>query len=204
VDYYGTLKDFAGPGATIVAALSAVVVTAYFSSQQAKTAQGQLRLNLFDKRYAVYKDIKKSLLSFINAPNELETKLETGEWIAQLLLPFDEAALFFSPTTCAWLQIVRADCEALLAVVVIGREQDIVDWATRRRRFRLDQDFTGDEISEIISERRKELADSRPGIERTLWKHLEAMPERFQDDLSLGQLTSRLRRRHPGTELTKA
>jgi hypothetical protein len=38
---YCVAKDFAGPVATVIAAVAAVAVTAYFSSQQAKTARRQ-------------------------------------------------------------------------------------------------------------------------------------------------------------------
>jgi hypothetical protein len=41
VDCYSVAKDFAGPVATVIAAVAAVAVTAYFSSQQAKTARRQ-------------------------------------------------------------------------------------------------------------------------------------------------------------------
>ena len=65
-------KDFAGPLATVVAAGAAVWVTAHFSSQQAetarrqaKTAKDQLRLNLFDKRYAVYKGSAHDLFKIV-------------------------------------------------------------------------------------------------------------------------------------------
>jgi hypothetical protein len=65
-------KDFAGPLATVVAAGAPVWVTAHFSSQQAetarrqaKTAKDQLRLNLFDKRYAVYKGSAHDLFKIV-------------------------------------------------------------------------------------------------------------------------------------------
>jgi hypothetical protein len=121
VDWYSVAKDFAGPGATVVAALSAVAVTAYFSWQQAKTARrqattakDQLRLNLFDKRYAVYKDIERHLGSLVDTP--------TPPLVSELFVAFDEAAFFFSPATCEWLKTVRDDCQAFLEARAGQRE----------------------------------------------------------------------------------
>jgi hypothetical protein len=107
VDWYGALKDFAGPGATALAAIAAVLVTAHFSSRQTATARGQLRLDLFDKRYAAYKDIEQRLKLVLNAPGSA-----TAHEVAQLFLAFDEAAFFFSPATCEWLQTLMDDCKA--------------------------------------------------------------------------------------------
>jgi hypothetical protein len=55
---YGTLKDFAGPVATVVAAFSAVGVTGYFARRQWRTAKDKLLLDLFDKRFAVYDELR--------------------------------------------------------------------------------------------------------------------------------------------------
>jgi signal transduction histidine kinase len=41
VSHYSIFKDFAGPVATVVAALTTLVVASYFSRQQAKTAKQQ-------------------------------------------------------------------------------------------------------------------------------------------------------------------
>jgi len=54
-------KDFAGPIATIVAALAAVIVTVIFGLRQAATADAQkeialdkLKQDVFERRYKVY------------------------------------------------------------------------------------------------------------------------------------------------------
>jgi len=55
---YQCVKDFAGPFATIVAAIAAVIVTTYFNRQQTKIAQEQanianqkLRHDIFERQY---------------------------------------------------------------------------------------------------------------------------------------------------------
>jgi hypothetical protein len=60
---YQVFKDFAAPVATIVAALSAVVVTAYFAARQAWIAEEKLRHDLFDRRLQIF----TSIFDFYNA-----------------------------------------------------------------------------------------------------------------------------------------
>jgi hypothetical protein len=149
---YAVLRDFAGPVATVLAAIVVVGVTWRFSSQQAKTARGQLRLDLFDKRYAAYKDIEKRLALVLNVPGSA-----TADEVAQLFLAFDEAALFFSPATCEWLRTIKDDCKAFAEAAA--------------------HEGSGD-------------ARMRAALKKKLVDYLRAMPARFHDDLSLGQLTS--------------
>lgn len=65
---YQIFKDFAGPIATIIAAVAAVAVTAYFAWHQKKIAKEQaniavekLRHDLYDRRYRVF-DAARNLL----------------------------------------------------------------------------------------------------------------------------------------------
>jgi hypothetical protein len=62
VDYYSVMKDFAGPVATIIAALSAVGVTGYFTWRQWRTAKDKLLLDLFDKRFALYEELRAAVI----------------------------------------------------------------------------------------------------------------------------------------------
>jgi hypothetical protein len=57
-----TVKDFAGPVATVVAALTAVVVTGYFAHRQWRTAKDKLLLDLFDKRFALYEELRAAVV----------------------------------------------------------------------------------------------------------------------------------------------
>jgi hypothetical protein len=148
VHYYVALKDFAGPIATVFAAIVVVGVTWRFSSQQAETARGQLRLDLFDKRYQGYKIIEQRLADVLNAPVR-------GNAVAQLISVFDEAAFLFSPATCEWLRTIKDDCQAFAEVT----------------------DGCGD-------------PRMAAALQSKLVDYLRAMPGRFHDDLSLGQLTS--------------
>jgi hypothetical protein len=60
---YQVLKDFAGPVATIIAALAAVYVTAHFARKQAWLAREKLRYDLFDRRLQIF----SSIFDFYNA-----------------------------------------------------------------------------------------------------------------------------------------
>jgi hypothetical protein len=62
--WYQIFKDFAGPIATIIAALAALSVTAYFAwhqkkiaKEQADIAEEKLRLDLYDRRFEIFSSI---------------------------------------------------------------------------------------------------------------------------------------------------
>jgi hypothetical protein len=57
------LKDFAGPVATIFAAIAALSVTGYFAWHQKKIAEQKLRFDLFERRFAIF----DSIFDFYNA-----------------------------------------------------------------------------------------------------------------------------------------
>jgi hypothetical protein len=50
---YDLFKDFAGPIATVIASIAAVSVTTYFAWHQKRLAKKKLRLDLFERRWAV-------------------------------------------------------------------------------------------------------------------------------------------------------
>ena len=127
MDLYTVSKDFAAP----FAALCGAVAAAYFARQQsntakrqadialglaetatrqAETALDQLRFNLFEKRYAVYKEARHLLELMLagTSPSRART-LER-----RFLTAIDEAKFFFPPTTCHWLETVWDDCQELL------------------------------------------------------------------------------------------
>jgi hypothetical protein len=65
---YQIFKDFAGPTATIIAAVAAVSVTAYFAwhqkeiaKEQADIAREKLRHDLYERRYRVFDATRKLL-----------------------------------------------------------------------------------------------------------------------------------------------
>jgi hypothetical protein len=118
--FYHLLKDFAGPVATIIAAMVAVFVTwrlgsgqqsiaeqqAITARQQANTALDQLRYNLFQKRYSIYKcgiDLIRLLENGIQNPTDIVPFLET----------LDEARFFFADEVCQLLDALKKSSEQL-------------------------------------------------------------------------------------------
>jgi len=74
---YQAFKDFAGPFATVVAAMVALCVTAYFAYHQKRIAEEKLRLDLFDKRFAVFKsifDYYDVMISWKGTPEQIAAK----------------------------------------------------------------------------------------------------------------------------------
>lgn len=111
---YWFFKDFAAPIATIIAS----AVAAYFVRQQwitaekqANTALDQLRYNLFEKRYAIYDDVKQLLRLLLNEAHKKEFRPFD---VAAHYVVIDEAMFFFSSETCDWLRSVKADCQKFL------------------------------------------------------------------------------------------
>jgi hypothetical protein len=119
---YEIFKDFAGPVATIIASVTAAGITFYFASRQARIAQqqadtarqqantafDQLRLNLFEKRYAIYNMTRELIALVINKPTV------QGSEVVPLYAALNEAEFFFSPDICDWLRTLREQCNQLL------------------------------------------------------------------------------------------
>lgn len=71
---YEILKDFAGPVATIVAAVAAVRVTAHFAREQARLASEKLRYDLFDRRLSIFNsifDFYDAMISWKGTPEQI-------------------------------------------------------------------------------------------------------------------------------------
>jgi len=183
VDYYSVLKNFAGPFATLCAAIAATYFArqqwktaqrqaetaaqlaetakrqgerqATTADQQAKTALDQLRFNLFEKRYATYRAVEQFLKTLIEDADSRPLE------VAPYYRVFDEAKFFFSPATCKWLETVRADCQAFLDLNAM-RQQAGLDPRAQDQFLEMHHKLAG---------------------------HFMVMPERFCDDMSFRQLT---------------
>jgi type II secretory pathway pseudopilin PulG len=121
---YEIFKDFAGPVATIIASITAAVITWRFASwqariaqqqadtakQQASTAFDQLRYNLFEKRFALYNTARELIALVVNASNP------QGSDVVPLHAKLNEAEFFFSRDICDWLRALREDCNNLLVL----------------------------------------------------------------------------------------
>ena len=77
---YQTLEDFAGPASTIIASITAALITLFFAlrqvriaTQQAETSLDQLRYNIFEKRYAIYTSAKDLIESTLD-PSRVDSR----------------------------------------------------------------------------------------------------------------------------------
>ena len=111
MDLYQFAKDFAGPTATVIASITAGIITWTFASrqvkvatqqaaiakQQAQTAHDQLRHNLFERRYAIYGKVQELIRTMLNRHHE-------KDFSAFELVPFivnvREARFFFPESIC--------------------------------------------------------------------------------------------------------
>jgi hypothetical protein len=99
---YNTLKDFAGPVATVVAALSAVGVTGYFARRQWRTAKDTLLLDLFDKRFAVYQELRSPIEKYMGGTTGINELTEFTKAASR-------AQFLFGPQIDSFLEKTRKD-----------------------------------------------------------------------------------------------
>jgi hypothetical protein len=105
---YQLLKDFAGPAATLIASITAIVVTAVFSKSQLRIADSQrnialdkLKHDLFQKRYEIY-EAAKALLEYV--PFITDVQRSDAARIG-------EARFYFPTEICVVLSDIKDRCE---------------------------------------------------------------------------------------------
>src|SRR6266404_5609965 len=98
-NYYDVLKDFAGPVATTIDAITAIVVTHRFNKRQIAISQAQrdialdkLRFDLFELRYGIYLAAKE-LIEYVS--NHRDLKTVDSNHVRSLYVKLDEARFFF-------------------------------------------------------------------------------------------------------------
>ena len=64
-------KDVIAPSATIVLSFAAILISWFFSSTQARIADGKLNFDVFDKRYEIY-EAARSLIDRVKKQDEQE------------------------------------------------------------------------------------------------------------------------------------
>jgi hypothetical protein len=128
---YGFFKDFAAPIATIFAAAVAAGITYFFNRAQTRLAETQadvavenLKLNLFEKRYALYASAKQ-LVEYLALQNEFE-KIDRTK-IRTLYVILDEARFFLPDTVRNFLAELHQTSEAFLKVLADRSNLDADD-----------------------------------------------------------------------------
>lgn len=100
MDLYHTLKDFAGPLATVVASFAAVIVTyrlgreqTLIAGEQARIARDKLRLELYERRWSVFKSIFAFYYAMIGWEGTDEQKAARDRFF----MAYQESAFLFDP-----------------------------------------------------------------------------------------------------------
>ena len=114
---FDNAKAFAGPVATIVASL----VAALFAAAQVCVARAQksiaydkLKVDLFEKRYAIYQAAKE-LIEYIRRGNG--RRIEDTNFVRQHYIKLDEARFFFDYEIQYLLRNIMEECEAYLVSI---------------------------------------------------------------------------------------
>lgn len=167
MNLYQLAKDFAGPTATVIASITAGIITWTFASrqvqvatqqvaiakQQAQTAHDQLRHNLFERRYAIYGNTQELIRTMLSRHHEKDF---SAFELAPHHVAIKEARFFFPNPVCEWLR-------ALL-------DEDVKDFLTAR---------TNAGSPEFLAASAK------------LLQRFDEMPDIFQSELEFSQLTRR-------------
>ena len=168
---YAILKDFAGPVATLVAAVTAIVVTTIFSRSQLLIARSQrdiaydkLKFDLFKERSAIYK-ATRDLLEYVPFVTDIAKSDATK--IRSLYITLDEARFFFPPDICRHLDAIHERCEAFFTHLA------------ERDRISIDD-----------NEKWAELADTLAKDQAALRAYFAELPKTFATSLAFDQLTA--------------
>ena len=143
---YGAFKDFAGPVATIVASAAAAYVTWSIQDRNYTLAKNKFRLDLFDKRYAVYAGTRDFLIMLMHNPDTDDS--ETRVKIAGFFIAMSEAEFVCGPTAHNFCKEVRKAYQRWLGAK--WWSQNLEQVATNEERVQKTIDWTRS-ASEIIN-----------------------------------------------------
>jgi hypothetical protein len=90
---YQVLKDFAGPAAAIIASVTAVFVTYRLGKEQSRLAREKLRLDLYDRRWKVFRSVFDFYYVMIAWTGTDEQKLVRD----QFFMAYQESSFLFEP-----------------------------------------------------------------------------------------------------------
>ncbi len=174
---YSFLKDFAGPIATIIAAIAAAIFVGRqwrTAQQQADTAKDQLRYNLFERRYAIYAAASKAIAITFDKRDEDRMPDELNA----LFLIFEESRFFFPDHIHLFLDQLRKDIQIFLQKNYLHRKNTAQHADSQRA-----------DIRKLLLD--EEAALSK--LEEQLYVTSRTLPKTFADVLAFPQLTGALR-----------
>jgi hypothetical protein len=160
-------RAFVGPVATVIASIvAAVFATAQWcvAKAQKDIAYDKLKLELFEKRYAIY-EAAKELIEYI-----LQGKggrVEDVAFMRKHYITLDEARFFFDPEIQTLLTNVHEECEGYLVTVA---ERDMLNPEVDPKAWR--------EMGEKVANQRAKLREMA-----------ESLPKYFENALAFKQAT---------------
>jgi hypothetical protein len=147
-NHYEVLKDFAGPVATTIAAIAAIVVTQRFNKRQLEVSSCQrdialdkLKFDLFELRYGIYL-AAKSLIEYVSTHHELDGV--DSNHVRSLYVKLDEARFFFDKETIKFMQEIVTTTEKRFELM---RQRDLADIDNEDVWSKLVDGLTGCDIS---------------------------------------------------------
>lgn len=171
MNLYCVLKDFAGPAATLCAAITAAAITLYFAAIQTRIARAQaaialdkLKHDLFEKRYAIYLAAKQ-LIEYVIMQHDID-KVDSAK-VRSLYIKLDEARFFFDADVRSFLKRITDASEYLLTAM------------GARQRLAQHDDKEWTRLTEILS-----------ASTLTLNSSYADMPIKFEQSLAFRQVTN--------------
>jgi hypothetical protein len=129
--HYNALKDFAGPIATTIAAITAIVVTQRFNKRQIEISRAQrdialdkLKFDLFELRYGIYLAAKE-LIEYASNSGDL-SKVDSNH-VRSLCVKLDEARFFFDKETIKFIQEIVETAEKRFGLMGQRENADMDD-----------------------------------------------------------------------------
>jgi hypothetical protein len=178
-NHYDLLKDFAGPVATTIAAITAIVVTQRFNKRQIEVSRAQrdialdkLKFDLFELRYGIYL-AAKDLIEYVSTHQKLN-EVDSNH-VRSLYVKLDEARFFFDKETIKFLQQMVATAE-------------------RRFEFMRQRDLADIDNEDVWSK----VVDGLTGCDISLRELYAEAPEVFETSLRFNQLTKSDATTHSG------
>jgi hypothetical protein len=134
------VKAFVGPAATVIASFAAIC----FARAQLQVARAQkdiaydkLKLDLFERRYAIYAAAKDVIMYIREGKGG---RIEDANFMREHYIALDEARFFFDPEIQALLANVKEQCEGCLEAdqdmmnPEMNPEDDTVAWDEKTRQ----------------------------------------------------------------------
>jgi hypothetical protein len=163
------LKDFAGPVATIVAAIAAACIAYIFGARQSAIAKTQadialdkLKYDLWKERYEIYSAAKMLVeyIAYVRDPNKIDT-----DKVRSLCVKIDEARFYFPDVVHEFLKEIVTLSEQFVRTMV---QRDILR--------KDDQQWTA-------------MSDKLGSESMRLVAMYETLPEKFEEALAFKKLT---------------